>query len=163
MGDRELTPAVEVRPATADDAALLLAWANDPVTRAGSFHTARIPPDEHAAWLARTLVLPSRRLFIGMVGQEPVGQVRLDAGDGDEAEIGISIAPDRRGQGFGAGLLAAGMEAGRRDPAFTAERFVARVRPGNEASIRLFEGAGFVLRETGRCDGAPCLIYELRP
>ena len=163
MGDRQLTPAVEVRPATTADAALLLTWANDPDTRAASFHTAPIAPDEHAAWLARSLTLPTRRLFIGMVGAEPVGHVRLDAGDVGEAEVGISIAPERRGQGLGAGLLAAGIEAGRCDPELAVGRFVARVRTGNEASIRLFEGAGFVLRETGRCDGAPCLIYELRP
>jgi RimJ/RimL family protein N-acetyltransferase len=163
LGDRQLTPAVEVRLATAADAALLLSWANDADTRAASFHTTPIAPEEHAAWLARSLALPTRRLFIGMVGEEPVGQVRLDAGDGGEAEVGISIAPERRGHGLGAGLLAAGIEAGRRDTELAVERFVARVRTGNEASIRLFEGAGFVLRETGRCDGAPCLIYELRP
>jgi RimJ/RimL family protein N-acetyltransferase len=162
LGSRQLTPAVEVRPATAEDAVLLLTWANDPVTRAAGFHTEQITPDEHAAWLARTLTLPTRRLFIGMVGEEPVGQVRLDAGERGEAEVGISIAPERRGQGLGAGLLAAGIEAGRGDPELAVERFVARVRAGNEASIRLFESAGFVLRGTGRREGAPCLIYELR-
>lgn len=162
MGGRQLTAAVQVRPATAADAALLLAWANDPDTRAASFHTERIAPDEHTAWLARSLTLPTRRLFIGMVGEEPVGQVRLDVGEAGEAEVGISIAPERRGRGLGAGLLAAGIEAGRRDHELAVDRFVARVRLGNEASIRLFEGAGFVLRGTGRCVGAPCLIYELR-
>jgi RimJ/RimL family protein N-acetyltransferase len=162
LGSRQLTPAVEVRPATAQDAVLLLTWANDPDTRAAGFKTHRIAPDEHAAWLARTLTLPTRRLYIGMVGEEPVGQVRLDVADGGEAEVGISIDPERRGQGLGAGLLAAGIEAGRRDPELAVERFVARIREGNEASIRLFEGAGFALRETGRCEGVPCLIFELR-
>lgn len=154
---------VEIRPATIADAALLLTWANDPDTRAASFHDERIAPDEHAAWLIRTLTLPTRRLFIGMLGDAPIGQVRLDAADDGQAEVGISIAPERRGQGLGAGLLAAAVEAGRRDRQLGVERFVARVRVGNEASIRLFEGAGFVLRTTDTCDGAPCLIYELRP
>lgn len=161
MGSRPLTPAVEVRPATIADAALLLTWANDPDTRAASFHTERIAPDEHAAWLTRTLAHPTRRLFIGMLGDAPIGQVRLDATDDGQAEVGISIAPERRGQGLGAGLLAAAVETGRRDPALAVERFIARVRVGNQASIRLFEGAGFVLRETGTCEDAPCLIYEL--
>ena len=161
MGSRQLTPAVEVRPATAADAALLLTWANDPETRAASFHTERIAHDEHEAWLTQTLTLPTRRLFIGMVGGEPIGQVRLDANDAGHAEVGISIAPERRGKGLGAALLAATVEASRRDPGLAVERFVARVRVGNEASIRLFEGAGFVLCETATCEGAPCLIYEL--
>ena len=57
----------------------------------------------------------------------------------------------------------AAVETGRRDPALAVERFVARVRIENQASIRLFERAGFVLRETGTCQGAPCLIFELPP
>lgn len=153
---------MEVRPATIADEELLLAWANDPDTRAASFHPDRIGPDEHAAWLSGTLTLPTRRLFIGLLQGQPIGQVRLDAmGDGS-AEVGISVAPDRRGQGLGTGLLVAAIEAGRDDPGLAVERFVARVRIGNEASMRLFEGAGFVLRETGICKGSPCLIYELR-
>lgn len=162
MGSRQLTPAVEVRPATASDAALLLRWANDPMTRAASFRPEPIPADEHAAWLSRTLTMPTRRLFIGLLAGQPIGQVRLDATGDGSAEVGISVAPARRGGGLGAGLLAAAIDAGRADPELAVERFVARVRVGNAASMRLFEGAGFVLRETGTCEGSPCLIYELR-
>ncbi|HEX2470285.1 MAG TPA: GNAT family N-acetyltransferase [Candidatus Limnocylindrales bacterium] len=161
MGSGQLTPAVEVRPATTADAALLLSWANDPDTRAASFHPARIEPGEHAAWLARTLTLPTRRLLIGMLDGQPIGQVRLDAIGPGQAEVGISVDPDRRGLGLGSQLLAAGLEAGRRDREFGVERFVARVRVGNEASMRLFEHAGFILRETGTCEGVPCIVYEL--
>ncbi len=153
---------MQVRPAATADAALLLSWANDPDTRAASFHPGPIVPDEHAKWLSQTLTMPSRRLFVGLLEGQPIGQVRLDATRDGEAEIGISVAPDRRGQGLGAGLLAAAVEAGRADPELAIERFVARVRVGNEASMRLFEGAGFVLRETGICEGSPCLIYESR-
>lgn len=162
MGSGQLTPAVEVRPATSADAALLLTWANDPDTRAASFHPARIEPDEHAAWLAETLTRPTRRLFIGLLDGEPVGQIRLDATDPGAAELGISVAPERRRRGIGARLLAAGIETGRRDRALGVDRFVARVRAGNQPSMRLFERAGFVLRATGTCEGTPCLIYELR-
>lgn len=154
---------MEVRRATTADAARLLAWANDPDTRAASFRSSPISPEEHAAWLTRTLTMPTRRLLVGMLGDEPIGQVRLDVIAPGEAEVGIAIAPDRRGQGLGAGLLAAAVATGRRDPALAVERFIARVRIENQASIRLFERAGFVLRETGTCQGAPCLIFELPP
>jgi RimJ/RimL family protein N-acetyltransferase len=162
LGRGQLTPAVEVRPATTADAALLLDWANDPDTRAASFHPERIEATEHAAWLAQSLTLPTRRLFIGMLEGEPIGQVRLDVARAGEAEVGISVARERRGQGLGSRLLAAGLDAGRRDPALGVERFVARVRVGNQPSIRLFETAGFARRETGTCEGLPCLVYELR-
>jgi RimJ/RimL family protein N-acetyltransferase len=160
LGSRQLTPVVEVRPATTADAALLLTWANDSDTRAASFHPARIETEAHVTWLAETLTLPTRRLFIGLLDGQPIGQVRLDLTGSGQAEVGISVAPERRGQGLGSRLLAAGLEAGRRDRAFGVERFVARVRVGNEASMRLFERAGFALRETGTCEGMPCLVYE---
>jgi hypothetical protein len=68
---------VSLRPANADDAELLLAWANDAATRAASFDRPEIAPDVHAAWLTRVLADPSRRLWIALEGDRPVGQVRL--------------------------------------------------------------------------------------
>ena len=143
------------------DADLLLAWANDPGTRAASFTSHRIDSAEHQAWLARTLASPQRRLYIGWAGDEPVGQVRLDLGAAGEAEIGISVAPARRGAGLGAALLAAALDAGRRESGLGITRYVARVRVDNDASMRLFERAGFTRRETTVCGGSPCHVYEL--
>jgi len=45
-------PAVRLRRATASDADLLLDWANDPVTRAASFHPDPIDRSGHVRWLA---------------------------------------------------------------------------------------------------------------
>ena len=71
------------------------------------------------------------------------------------------MAPERRGQAFGAGLLAAAAAVGRADANLGVERFVARVRAENAVSIKLFERAGFSIRERTECEGFPCLVYEL--
>jgi RimJ/RimL family protein N-acetyltransferase len=132
------------------------------VTRAASFHTAEIAPDEHAAWLGRQLGSASTQLLVGEIDDVPSGQVRLSTVEPGVVEVGISVASERRGQGVGAALLEAAIQHARSGRG--AERIgtvIARVRTENEASRRLFERAGFVLHAEGECDGQPCRTYEL--
>jgi RimJ/RimL family protein N-acetyltransferase len=162
-------PAVELRPATDADADLLLDWANDPVTRAAGFHPALIDRGTHIGWLAARLASPKTRIWIGMrrgrdgepAGQvDPVGQVRLEVDERGVAEVGIAVAPRARGQGVGGSLLDAGLAAARADSAFGARRFLARVRPDNAASVRLFRAAGFAEVSRDRVNGIDCLVFE---
>ena len=159
----EPAPQLTVRPARTDDADLLLAWANDPVTRAASFHTEVIDRTGHLRWLAERLASPRTRLYIGELDGVPVGQVRFELGTDGTAGGGISVAPAMRGRGLGRALLQAGLTAVWADPAFAGVPLVARVRVDNERSLRLFEGVGFRRRANGTCDGAPCVILELAP
>jgi len=73
----------------------------------------------------------------------PVGQVRLDmtAGPG-RAEISYWLGRDHWGQGLGAALVAAATQrAFARNPDLL--KLVAKVRPGNPASARVLERAGY--------------------
>ena len=151
---------VTLRPATKVDEALLLAWANDPVTRAAGFRPEPIPADQHAAWFADRLLSTTSRLLIGVADDVPVGQIRLDRLDSGRVEIGIAVAPEMRGRGIGRILLRLGKDEARRDPALGSTSLVARIRPENAASIALFTGAGFRLAGETRIRGYRCLIYE---
>jgi RimJ/RimL family protein N-acetyltransferase len=125
---------VTLRPATADDAALLLAWRNDPATRAASRTTHPIGADEHRAWLGRTLADPSRRLMIAMAGARAVGMVRADRCDVGW-ELSWAVAPDQRGQGYGkraVALLARNVGG----------TVCAHIRAGNAASGAIARAAG---------------------
>jgi UDP-2,4-diacetamido-2,4,6-trideoxy-beta-L-altropyranose hydrolase len=53
----------------------------------------------------------------------------------------LSLAKERRGQGFGVALIERGVDAGFADG--TCRQMHALVKPGNEASLRAFECAGF--------------------
>ena len=55
---------ITVRRATLDDAAYLLAWRNDPGTRAMCPDDTPVAWDDHIAWLTRTLASSDRRLLI---------------------------------------------------------------------------------------------------
>lgn len=153
-------PVVQLRRATESDADLLLAWSNDPATRAASFHPEPIERAGHLRWLAALLASPTTGFWIGDAGGHPIGQVRVDIVAHEVGEISISTAPEARGVGLGRALLAAAIaEAGEALPIST---LLARVRLDNPASLALFAGAGFVERGRSTCSGVPCAEFELR-
>lgn len=130
---------MKIRPATADDAMDLLAWRNDPVTRAMSGDSAEIGRDAHLAWFARALADPDRVIYVAETGGAKIGMARFDR-DGAAWIASVAVAPDHRGKGHGAALMRlalADLLAKRPGDVF------ARVREGNAASLRLFEGLGF--------------------
>jgi RimJ/RimL family protein N-acetyltransferase len=129
------------------DAARLLAWRNDPTTRAMSVDTAEVDLDTHMAWLDRSLARTDRLLFVGEATRtdEAVGTLRFDQVEPRAWEVSITIAPELRGLGWSGKLLGAGV-------AHMAEvALTARVRTDNDRSLRLFEEAGFA--RTGEADG----------
>ena len=132
--------ALALRPATADDWARLLAWRNDPVTRAASKRTAPVARDAHIAWLTAALANPHIRL---MIASDPgrdvvVGTCRLDLTGEREAEVSITIDPLQRGRGYATALLRTVI-----DLATDIDMFKAEIKAGNVASMRAFAAARF--------------------
>lgn len=140
-----MTKDVVLRPVAAADEATLLAWANDPATRAASRIHAAIAPADHRGWLARRLATPDQcRLWIGETDDEPIGVVRFErrTPTGPALEVSISVAPVARGRGLARPLLDQGIAAARE--AFGRVTIFAAVLPGNTASLAVFDSAGFV-------------------
>ena len=130
-----------LRRASRADAADMLAWRNDPTTRAMSRNSEAITEGEHIVWLETALADPHCVLFIAEEGSDKLGMVRVDRG-----EVSINVSPAFRGNGYGKRLLS-----------MAVARFgmlQAHVRSENTASRRLFEGAGFMLM--GEEDGFIC-------
>lgn len=130
---------MKLRPAAPEDAGLLLAWRNDPVTRNMSFEQDEITLAEHERWLRSKLADSTCDIWIGEVDGVPVGQVRLDADGEADAVVSISVAPGARGRGLGRALLLAGLARRTTDGRLVR----AHVLSANEASLRLFRSCGF--------------------
>ena len=131
---------VTLRPATADDCALMLEWQRHPTTRRYARNPSVPREAEHRAWLERKLADSATLLNIVLHGNEPAGVLRLDRiapGAGPVYEISILVDPEKRGLGLGKAAVAL---AGRLVP--EAQLF-AEVHPDNAASRLLFLSAGF--------------------
>jgi UDP-2,4-diacetamido-2,4,6-trideoxy-beta-L-altropyranose hydrolase len=142
-----------LRPATRDDARLLLDWRNDPETRAGSFATEPVAWDDHVAWLDRIIASADARLLLAELEGSPIGVVRFER-RGHAATISLTVAPAARSRGLATPLIRAAMEAA---ADLAVERIEAYVRRGNVPSRRAFAAADFT--EAARTPGGP----EVRP
>ncbi|MDB5800985.1 MAG: GCN5-like N-acetyltransferase [Rhodocyclales bacterium] len=130
--------AITLRPATLQDAELLLAWRNDPHTRLSSHDTNEITLAQHLAWLNRVLNDVARRLFIAEEAGTPVGSVRADTEPDGTTVLSWTVAPLARGRGVGKRMLVALLEE-------TSGPVRAEVKIGNTASMRIAESAGLSL------------------
>lgn len=141
-GDNGGTP--RVRPAVADDAEMLFTWKNEPAARASSINRAPVSWRDHLAWFRAGLAGDRRRIFIAEWDGAPAGAVRFDVAN-EGAVVSLVLAPELRGRGLAADILAAGIAA------FPAARLEASIRADNLASRKVFARNGFVF--DGEADG----------
>jgi len=140
-------PALHAGLATPEDEQRLLDWANDPPTRANAFSPAQIPLVDHQRWLRARLADPQCRLYVVEArGEGAIGTVRLQR-ETQGWEVHFNLAAHARGRGLGRGLVSAGLQALSAEAGGTALVF-GRVKAGNQASCRVFEGLGFVRQAT---------------
>lgn len=139
------------------DCRLLFEWADDPVARAASFHSAAISWEDHARWFAERLQDAQSVIYIGEnAAGERVGVVRFQI-NGESAVLSVNVAPEFRGQGWGKELIALATRSLVR--ARSARRIDALVKPDNQASVRLFEASGFRRAGTERVADQDALLF----
>lgn len=131
-----------LRPVALDDADRLRAWRNDPGTRAASFDSTPVEDEQHRRWLAAVIQDATRSHHVATDRHgRPIGTVRFDEVAGGRADIGITVAPERRGEGWAAPLIDAGCRQLAR--AHGIVDVLARVKTENQASRRSFLAADF--------------------
>lgn len=135
---------VFLRKAEKDDMDLLFRWANDPVVRANSFDINPIQYENHVKWFNKMMGDSTIIQFILIDEDVPVGQIRLNV-DGDEAEVGYSIGAEFRGEGYGHKILQLVTEAVSTNYPLI-KTLVAKVKPENIASKKLFECEGYEMK-----------------
>lgn len=128
--------AINLRPATANDAVNLLKWKNEEDTRKNSIVSDKvITMENHLGWLHNTLANPMIDFWIIEDDGVPVGDVRLNHSASGEAEISIRMDKAYRGKGTATAVI------GMVEP--VGVRFVAKIRAHNLASMRVFISNGY--------------------
>lgn len=146
----DLSRSLEVCRPVEVHARLVMAWRNDPHTRAMSFH--HQPKVWDTFWLEfrdtyfRHSGLPP--LFLRVDG-ERVAFVRYqpaahpESVGGVAVDVSLNVSPGARGNGFGRAALEFGSEHLRHSTGV--DCVVAEIRVENEASLRAFAAAGYRL------------------
>jgi UDP-2,4-diacetamido-2,4,6-trideoxy-beta-L-altropyranose hydrolase len=139
------TPLV-ARTVRSSDEHLLLAWANDPVTRQNAFTTETISAEAHHRWFQARLSTPDQCRFFIIETEDgtPIGQVRFECADENSWVISYSLAAALRGRGYGRVLLQTALIALSSDR--PGASVVGLVKAGNVQSSRIFESLGFSSR-----------------
>jgi len=133
---------IRLRLVCKDDWRLLWRWANDPTARLAAFSSDPISLNEHVSWFKDKFNDPNCFIFIGLNDPDkPVGQVRFDINEKNEAEIDVSIDKNKRGLGYGSLLISLSVEKIFNTSGIKAVH--AFVKPENKASVRAFEKARF--------------------
>lgn len=129
---------LKIRKAQMEDCGVVYEIRNDPEVRAKSFTKEAISYDSHSIWFKNSLALGSRKIFIILDENIPVGVVRFDVDDQrKEALVSINVAVSAWGKGVGSFALSEGEKLLKSEyPEL--KGIIAKVLVDNDASIRLF-------------------------
>jgi RimJ/RimL family protein N-acetyltransferase len=138
---------LSIRLAEPADEQCLLNWQQAPATRRYAINPQIPTPADHHDWFERKLLSTSDWFLIAEIAGEPVGYLRLDwHGDRQGMPIylvSIATAPGHYRRGIASAMLHLARELA------PAAAMVARILPGNKASIDLFRGLGYAERLDG--------------
>lgn len=160
VGPKHVAPpgALVLVPAAAEHSDFFLACRADADAVKWTVSARAIDPAEHACWYEIATGDPGRRMRVAMIDGAPVGTVRVDV-RGGVGEVGIALAPERRGQGLSVPMLNALVADCAGDPQVVT--LTARVHPDNTPSLRAFLATGFAAQ--GDEDGFRILSRPVRP
>jgi RimJ/RimL family protein N-acetyltransferase len=123
------------RPATMEDADMLLEWRNDDESRKQSRTTDLIERPRHIEWLTELLAASNRRQSIAVINGKAVGWVRVEEWEPNICEISWLVAPEERGKKISKPMVKAITDG-------LKNQIWAHIKPGNPASVKIAEHVG---------------------
>lgn len=134
-----------LRKAVIEDSLTYYNWVNDPSVREQSFNSEIITWIDHEKWFNEKIVDSNFHFYIFLsTKDEKIGQIRLQKIDKDNYLIGVSIAAEHRGKGYGSKILIMGCN----EFLTQNENIIlnAYIKEDNISSLSIFEKAGFYLK-----------------
>lgn len=141
---RLLSGNISLRNASLSDCETVFQWRNSPEVRSSSFNQEPINFEDHAAWYTAALSNPDKVLLIAMSHGKSIGVLRFDL-QVRKAVVSIYLSPESLGKGLGEYVLSAGSAWMSEHHSHIAE-LEAETLPENKASAKVFERAGFDLK-----------------
>ncbi|MEO6845640.1 MAG: GNAT family N-acetyltransferase [Chthoniobacterales bacterium] len=131
------------RQATTSDSELIWKWANDPVVRSSSFQSRAILWETHSEWYEKKLASQACAFHIAeTIDGKPFAICRFEQ-DPVLLTCLISFSLDSAYRGLGLGTLLLSSACKTYSAMHPEYSIQAQIKPGNAASISVFEHAGF--------------------
>ncbi len=149
---------ISYRVAQESDLKLYFDWANDPAVRENSYNSEPISIEAHSAWFIAKIRDPKCLMLLFFDHLEnPIGQVRIQSNEDQRAVIGLSNERTHRGKGYAAMMIEKATEIFlKENPKMTV---LAYIKTQNQASVKAFERAGFILTDTIAYEGHLSYLY----
>ncbi len=134
-----------IRKAVIEDSLTFYNWVNDPIVREQSFNSEIISWIDHEKWFNDKIIDPNFHFYIFQNSKdEKIGQIRLQKIDKENYLIGVSIAAEHRGKGYGSRILKMGCnEFLIQNPSIILNAYI---KEANISSLSIFEKAGFYFK-----------------
>ena len=132
-----------------EDATFLFELRLDPAMTEMFLSKSEITWESHQRWLSVSLSTPRFRIYIGYLGDQPIGQFRVRP-DGDTS---VSIVSLQRGHGLASRFIEAASAAYFDEFPLT-DRLYAKIKKSNLPSLKSFKKAGYhIVNELDHSDG----------
>lgn len=139
MSDAEHS--IQLRPALLQDAKLIFGWRNNPFLVARSSSQRTVEWNEHIRWFQSVLASPGHRIYIILLDDLPIGQIRFDETTARRCVISVYVLEQFTGKGFGVAAIQKGCREIFRSE--DVDVVIACVRQDNSAAQQAFLRCGF--------------------
>ncbi len=136
---------INLREVTKDDIKLLYIWVNDFNVRQNAINPNKILWENHNKWFFEKLHDDNCHIFIAVINNVPIGQVRFEFNNG-YYKIDYSIDKKYRGKGFGYVMLKNAIY-NLIIKKHTVLRFYGEVKYNNISSLKVFNKLGFEYKQ----------------
>lgn len=137
---------IKIRDASQSDRETVFKWRNDDLTRRMARVSEPVTWEGHCCWFASVMEDPARTLMMCYTDQIPsLAVLRFDCA-GEQAEVSLNLAPEKRGKGYAPKCLLAGINSfAQANPKIGI--LYAEIKTSNIASLKSFEKAGFSIED----------------
>ncbi len=134
---------IHLRPAAPEDCELVFGWRNLPEIVHLSSSRRKVSAVEHREWFNSVLIDQNRPMFLIEESGSPVGLIRFEINNCEEAEISVYLIPGKTGKGIGAFAILIGCDI--LSAKNSVKKIIAKIRNDNKRSIYVFSKCGFKL------------------
>lgn len=137
----KINDSLKLRLATQEDVNLTFDWATNKIVRQYAIQKEEISFDNHKNWFSKKVVASNCVYFIAEINALPIGSIRFDTDENNEALLSFLLDPQFHCKGYGKAILKKGCEEVLKLKELS--KIIGVVSNENIPSLKTFKSLGF--------------------